>query len=203
MTGSSSPNFNQVKLKPLATLLWLTTTSAYMQTHLPHNKLNNKFYDIASVHIVDNSSSPPNPPNHAQKGSVVPVKPWLHESTCGSTCQLTILGSWLDLATWQCRWIHWSSTLDLIFSVVWHPMSPWWRLFIWHFSWITEQILLWILDEFIHWPNPFFSCQQLVLKYCHEYLNLVQKSLGEWQWLQHCKSILIQFVLQGMTIKLD
>ena len=64
MTGSISPNFNQVKLKPLTALLLPTTASAYMQTHLPHDKLDNKFYDSASVHIVDNDSSPPNPFNH-------------------------------------------------------------------------------------------------------------------------------------------
>ena len=32
----------------------------------------------------------------------------------------------------------------------------------------SEQILsCMMVDEFIHWPKPFFSCQQLAMKYGH------------------------------------
>ena len=56
-------------------------------------------------------------------------------------------------------------------SAIWFFMSLSW-LFKWHFLWISEQILSWMMDEFIHWPYPFsFSCQQLVKKYCHEWLK--------------------------------
>ena len=121
MTRSMSPNFNQVKPKPLTTRLLPTAASAYMQTHLPHDKLNNKFYDGASVHIVDNDSSPPNPCNHKRVQWFL----WNHDYMNQHAVQHVIQQYWSHdstkcRVTWQCRRIHWSSTLNMVFSVIWH-----------------------------------------------------------------------------------
>ena len=46
------------------------------------------------------------------------------------------------------------SALDMIFRVMCYFRSVWWFLG-WHFLWISEQILSWMLDEFIHWLKPY------------------------------------------------
>ena len=48
------------------------------------------------------------------------------------------------------------TTLSMIFSAIWYSMSLG-QLFGLHFSWImNEQIQSWMVDEFIHWPKPYF-----------------------------------------------
>jgi len=59
---------------------------------------------------------------------------------------------------------HCLTTLNMIFCVIWHVMSPW-SLFGWHFLWISEQIFSWMSSSI--GQNPTFSCQQFVMNYCH------------------------------------
>ena len=54
------------------------------------------------------------------------------------------------------------------------------------------NVLSWMMDEFIFGQNHTSSCQQLVMNIVVEGWNLDKKSLGKWQYLQHCKSIIVQ-----------
>ena len=54
------------------------------------------------------------------------------------------------------------------------------------------------------WVHPLainlaFSCRQLVMNDCHGWLKIGWKSLGKWQQLQHCKSMIPPKKLQGTT----
>ena len=71
----------------------------------------------------------------------------------------------LDSSNLYQKWILWYieynllSTLDYVLRsmhnyLIWYLVPLWW-LFGWHLLWISEQILSWMIDEFIHWPNPY------------------------------------------------
>ena len=53
-------------------------------------------------------------------------------------------------------------------------------------------------DEFIHGPKPYLllstTCDEIIIM---DDYNLEEKSLGKWQYLQHCKSIIPKTYLQG------
>ena len=91
------------------------------------------------------------------------------------------------------------STLNMIFSVIWYWMSLW-QLCGWHFLRISEQMLSWMMDEFIDWPKPCL----LLSATCGWMLSWMIKlwmknSLRKRQWLQHYKSIISPKKLQGTT----
>jgi hypothetical protein len=61
-------------------------------------------------------------------------------------------------------------------------------------EYVNKYCHVWWISSFIG-QNPTFTCQQLVMKCWH----LDERSLGKWQQLQHCESIIPPKTLQGMT----
>ena len=66
------------------------------------------------------------------------------------------------------KWPWRNTTLNMIvniFSVRWYLMSLW-QLSGWYFSWISKQILSWMMDKFIYWSKPYLllsaTCDELV-----------------------------------------
>jgi hypothetical protein len=44
--------------------------------------------------------------------------------------------------------------LNILYNVIWYVMSLW-TLLGSYFLWISEEILSWMMDEFIHYPKPY------------------------------------------------
>ena len=71
------------------------------------------------------------------------------------------------------------------------------------FLWISEQILLWMMDEFIHWPKPYLSLiSNLWCNIAMDDWNLDEKSPGKGHQLQHHKSITLPKIYKEWQIML-
>ena len=79
-----------------------------------------------------------------------------------------------------------TSTLNILFSVIWCFMSLW-QLY----EEVNKYCHGWWMSSSIS-QNPTCSCRKLVMKYCHGWLKFGWKSFGYWQLLQQCKSVIIQ-----------
>ena len=51
-----------------------------------------------------------------------------------------------------------NNVMNMVFSVIWYfNMSLWWFFPRWHLLWISEQVLSWMMCEFIHRPKTLLS----------------------------------------------
>jgi hypothetical protein len=88
----------------------------------------------------------------------------------------------------------------MIFSVTWYLMSPW-QLFGWHFLWISEQIMPWMMDECIHGPKPYLllstTCDEIMSWMIKIWMiNLVSDNTCNIVGLQHLVLVTLHCRLQ-------